>query len=152
MLIDKQGKIAFMGHPANREDLEKDFDALLRGETLTGEGCPSVKEESTVEVAKAEIPEGFKELDLDVVSSELESNYTVMEAFTKDAEMATLSEGFQRAFCVLVLQMRYSPKTGNFIGKYDNYRVLVGPKDNLEKIKTIFDEKVKGTFEVILRE
>jgi len=103
MLIDKQGKIAFMGHPANREDLEKDFDALLRGETLTGEGCPSVKEESTVEVAKAEIPEGFKELDLDVVSSELESNYTVMEAFTKDAEMATLSEGFQRAFCVLVL-------------------------------------------------
>jgi len=48
--------------------------------------------------------------------------------------------------------MRYSPKTGNFIGKYDNYRVLVGPKDNLEKIKTIFDEKVKGTFEVILRE
>ena len=39
MLIDKQGKIAFMGNPAKREDLEKDFDALLNGETLTGQGC-----------------------------------------------------------------------------------------------------------------
>jgi hypothetical protein len=38
MLIDKQGKIAFMGHPANRPDLEKDLDALSRGEALTGEG------------------------------------------------------------------------------------------------------------------
>lgn len=39
MIIDKQGKIAFMGNPAKREDLEKDFDALLNGETLTGQGC-----------------------------------------------------------------------------------------------------------------
>jgi len=57
-----------------------------------------------------------------------------------------------RAFCVLVLQMRYSPKTGNFIGMYDNYRVLMGPRDNIDKIKTIFDEKVIGTFEVRLQE
>lgn len=36
--------------------------------------------------------------------------------------------------------------------KYENYRVLVGPKDNLEKIKGILAEKLNGTFEVILRE
>jgi len=57
-----------------------------------------------------------------------------------------------RAFCVLVLQMKYSPKTGKYIGKYDNYRVLSGPQANINKIKAIFDEKVKGTFEINLQE
>jgi len=53
-----------------------------------------------------------------------------------------------RAFCVLVLEMRYSPKTGNFIGKYDNHRVLHGLKEYVDKITTAFDEKVKGSFEI----
>jgi len=66
--------------------------------------------------------------------------------------MGELAKGFMRAFCVIVIQMKYSPKTGEFVGKYENYRVLVGPKDNLEKIKTKLDEQVKGTFEVVLRE
>jgi len=38
MLIDKDGKIAFKGHPANRKNLEEDLDALSRGEKLEGEG------------------------------------------------------------------------------------------------------------------
>jgi hypothetical protein len=37
LLVDTNGKIVFVGHPASR-DLEKDIDALLKGETLTGEG------------------------------------------------------------------------------------------------------------------
>jgi thiol-disulfide isomerase/thioredoxin len=37
LLVDTKGKIVFMGHPANRE-IEKDIDALLKGETLTGAG------------------------------------------------------------------------------------------------------------------
>ena len=37
ILIDTNGKIAFMGHPAVR-NLEKDIDALLKGQSLTGEG------------------------------------------------------------------------------------------------------------------
>jgi len=37
LLVDTKGKIVFMGHPASR-DLEKDIDALLKGETLSGEG------------------------------------------------------------------------------------------------------------------
>jgi len=31
MLVDTTGKIVFMGHPASRPDLEKDFDTLLAG-------------------------------------------------------------------------------------------------------------------------
>ena len=37
ILIDKEGKIAFSGHPSKR-DLEKDIDVLLKGEKLTGDG------------------------------------------------------------------------------------------------------------------
>jgi hypothetical protein len=55
MIIDTNGKIAFKGHPANRPDLVADFDNLLAGKTLTGEGCgPSPAP------AGAEAPEGFK--------------------------------------------------------------------------------------------
>lgn len=37
LLVDKEGMIVFMGHPASR-NIEKDIDALLAGEKLTGEG------------------------------------------------------------------------------------------------------------------
>jgi len=148
MLIDTKGKIAFKGHPASRPDLEKDIDALLKGETLEGEGCGPAKADDNAEA----MPEGFKKLDMDAVAKEIEGFQGVFEGFTKDEEMGELAKGFMRAFCVIVLQNHYTPKTGEFVGKYQNYRVLVGPKDNLEKIKTKLDESVKGSFEVVLRE
>lgn len=36
MLIDTKGKIVFKGHPANRSNLEEDFDTLLKGEEIFG--------------------------------------------------------------------------------------------------------------------
>jgi len=39
MLIDTNGKIAFKGHPANRPDLVADFNTLLAGGSIEGEGC-----------------------------------------------------------------------------------------------------------------
>jgi len=36
MILDKEGKIAFKGHPANRKDLVKDFNDLLEGKALEG--------------------------------------------------------------------------------------------------------------------
>merc|ERR1719281_1940933 len=36
LLIDTQGKVAFIGHPASRPDLVKDFDTLLAGGKLDG--------------------------------------------------------------------------------------------------------------------
>jgi len=70
MLIDKQGKIAFKGHPANRPDLEKDLDALLAGEVLTGEGCASAETAQEADEKVEAMPEGFKKLDMDEVSKE----------------------------------------------------------------------------------
>merc|ERR1711998_432424 len=41
MIVDTNGKIVFKGHPANRPNLEEDFDTLLKGETITGPGTES---------------------------------------------------------------------------------------------------------------
>jgi len=150
ILIDTKGNIAFKGHPQCR-DLEKDLDTLLSGEALTGKGCAST-EEHPAQDGKAVIPKGYKELDSAAVSSEISTLHAVFEDFTKDEEMLKLSADMHAAFCILVLMERYTPKTGNFIGKYDNERRLEGPQDNINKLKTVFDEKVKGTFEVILKE
>lgn len=39
MLLDTKGRIVFKGHPATRQNLEEDFNTLLKGEALTGEGA-----------------------------------------------------------------------------------------------------------------
>ena len=39
LLLDTKGRIVFKGHPATRKDLEADFDTLLKGEALTGDGA-----------------------------------------------------------------------------------------------------------------
>lgn len=37
LLVDTKGMIVFMGHPACR-NFENDFETLLKGEPITGEG------------------------------------------------------------------------------------------------------------------
>ena len=49
LLVDTDGKIVFVGHPASR-NLEEDINTLLKGQTLTGEGTvASFTEESKTE-------------------------------------------------------------------------------------------------------
>jgi len=64
LLVDTEGVIVFMGHPASR-NIEKDIDALLKGEKLTGEGCNSKSEEKVAggEAGKATLEDlkKFKE-------------------------------------------------------------------------------------------
>jgi len=151
MLIDTKGNIAFKGHPANRPDLEKDFDALLKGETLTGKGCGAAEAPKEEDPKADEIPEGYKELDMETVSAEISELHEVLEGFIKDEDMKNSTKELSRAFCVLVLEMKYSPKTGKYIGAYNNHRVLQGRKEHCDKVTAAFVEKVKGTFEIIER-
>lgn len=70
MLIDTQGKIVFKGHPANRKNLVEDFDKLLAGETLEGEGCAPKEGSADVAEGAAEddgsaTKEGYKNCDDD---------------------------------------------------------------------------------------
>lgn len=39
LLLDTKGRIVFKGHPATRKSLEDDFNTLLKGEALTGDGA-----------------------------------------------------------------------------------------------------------------
>jgi len=69
ILIDTKGRMVFIGHPATRKDLEADFDTLLKGEPLTGEGAwvdKAANAEAPAE-EKDEDMEGFKALDSEAV-------------------------------------------------------------------------------------
>jgi len=56
-----------------------------------------------------------------------------------------------RCFCVLVVDEKFTPKTGKTIVKYENYRVLVGSQDNIDKMSGFIKEKVTGSFKVVDR-
>merc|ERR1712070_1055778 len=113
MLIDKTGTIVFKGHPANRPNLEEDFDTLRNGGSISGEGCA---------------------------------------ASEAAAEVVEIAKQCPRAFCVLVCDKQFNPNTGKTLVKYENYRVLVGSQENIDKLKAKIEEKVTGKFKIVLRE
>lgn len=45
---------------------------------------------------------------------------------TKNEDVKALGKEMPRCFCVLVVDEKFTPKTGKTIVKYENYRVLVG--------------------------
>lgn len=145
ILIDKQGKIAYKGHPASR-DLEKDFATLLEGGALAGVAA----EGGAAGGAKED--EGFKAVDADLINKEIDQYKELAESMQQDAEIKALVAKFPRAFCVMVFTQRYNPVSKEVKGQYQNYRVLVGPQADLETLKGILAEKVKGSFELVLRE
>lgn len=71
---------------------------------------------------------------------------------SKEDEMKELTKEFPRAFCVLVHQQEYTPSTDKTTVDYKNYRCLVGKQEPLDKVKAILEEKVKGTFEIVMQE
>jgi len=153
MLIDQKGKIVFKGHPASRKNLEEDLDNLSKGVALTGEGVfTGEKKAEEGEQKEAELPEGYKEIDADAINKEIDAFKGVGEGLQKDETMKGHAAKMPRAFCVMVFNQMYMPKSGKTVGKYENYRVLVGPQDTIDAVKGILEEKVKGSFEVVLRE
>ena len=153
MLIDKNGTIVFKGHPASRPDLEADLDKLAAGEALTGEGVASgPKAGGEGAAADEEEEEGFAEVDAAAINTEMDGFKAVAEGLQADAELKELAKKCPRAFCVMTFTQKYNPKTQSLLGSYKNYRVLVGPSATLATVKATLDEKVKGSFEVVLRE
>lgn len=61
ILLDTKGRMVFKGHPATRKDLEADFDTLLKGEPLTGDGAWVEGASDKAEKAGESAPkEGYK--------------------------------------------------------------------------------------------
>ena len=127
-IVDTKGKVVFIGHPATRKDLVKDFDDLLEGkEIAVGGGGGDDDEDGGFEsnVDGADVAEAQKKFE------ELSTEHCQTDA-TKAA-----CEGMPRAFCVLVTQNQYNVKEKKIQSKMENYQVLVGPQEKIDKVKEI---------------
>jgi hypothetical protein len=80
VLVDTQGKIVFIGHPAVR-NLEKDIDELLEGKVISGEGTKAVGGEGSEEGE-----EGYEEMDLRVVDEEMKKMGDTFNQEMKESE------------------------------------------------------------------
>jgi len=101
MIIDKTGKIVFKGHPANRSNLEEDFNTLKNGGTISGEGCAAA--EASADGGEAPVPEGYSEMDPKELAEDIEAATNAIEELTKDTEVVEIAKQCPRAFCVLVV-------------------------------------------------
>jgi hypothetical protein len=151
MLINKQGKIVYKGHPAQR-NLEEDLDNLAADKVLEGNGI--VNEKASGAPAEAKKEDDVKEIeDPTSINDEIDSFKAVFDGFKDNKDLCDQAKAMQRAFCVLVFTTKYNPTTKKTMGKYENYRVLVGKQENIDGVKTILEEKVKSDkFKIVLNE
>jgi thiol-disulfide isomerase/thioredoxin len=143
MIVDTNGMIVFKGHPANRPDLEADFDNLLKGEKLTGAGT---------EPEGAGGDDGKEAAGKDLNSADC---LAVIDTFVKETGPAlqkSLKEHATKcpkAFCVMTYTENYDINTEKSKIDWKNYRVLIGPQDAIDECKKQIEENVKGDFEVV---
>jgi len=155
MIIDKEGKIAFKGHPATRQDLEKDFDQLLKGdEPLTGQGTASAAKAGAGGDDDDEDGKQKDDLDTKEINEEMDAFKKVAkDDLQKDETLKALAKEMPRSFCVMVFSNGYTPNTQKWKGSFTNYRVLVGKQDSIDQLKKAMDEKVaKGKYEIEMQE
>lgn len=134
LLLDTHGRIVFKGHPATRKDLEADFDTLLKGEKLTGEGAwVEGNAAGAADDAAEEVEEGFKtDLDADKVSEEVAQFKATAERWIGDKDTTEKTAGMARNFCVMTVEENYDPKTGKMAIRFCNHRVIVGPQEKVD--------------------
>jgi len=103
MILDKSGKIVFKGHPSKRPNLEEDFDNLLKGVELTGEGTTSSAVDAKEgEEEKADDPKDTS-VARDEVLSEMEATQAKVETLMKEnTELKEAASKMARAFNVVV--------------------------------------------------
>jgi len=143
LIIDTNGKIAFKGHPANRQDLAKDFNDLLAGKSLDGVEAGGAGDEEAEEAGSS--------VGLDVIKTKMEE-MTKFKTVGKElqTECSAQAGGMMRNFCVLTMEAELSPKTDTWTCEYTNHRVLVGPQEKIDHCKGRIEEKLKDgwTFKV----
>lgn len=130
LLVDTNGKIVFVGHPASRE-IEKDIETLLKGEKITGEGTgASAEEEKTGEAGS--------ELDEDTITA-------AKEEFIKNAKTFMADNGDEcvklgRGFIVLVDESSYDVKTQKSKHDISCITQLMGPQEVIDSLKAKADK------------
>jgi thiol-disulfide isomerase/thioredoxin len=148
MLVDREGTIVFKGHPAGRPNLEEDLTKLANGEVLTGQGIEKLQQEAAEDKpAELKVEEGFAELDSAKIMTEMEEFKKVTAGLQQREDLKEAAKKLQRAFCVIVYQQSIHPNKKSY-AKYENWRVLVGEKESVQKLKEAFESEVKGSFTV----
>jgi len=84
--------------------------------------------------------------------NEIDSFKEVAKELQADGPLKEHAKKMPRCFCVMVYEDTYNPYEDKHVGDFKNYRVMVGPQASIDEIKKAFEEKVKGCFEVVLRE
>jgi len=128
VLLDTEGKVVFMGHPANRK-FEDDFTKLLAGEKITGKGTTQEAEGDSVEKDDG----SAKEMSGEVLSKAL-TNFNEGVAKAKK-EVGDKAKGLMRAFLVLVQDSKFDTKSGIFKTSLKHYQVLVGQAAGVKAIE-----------------
>jgi len=139
-LIDKEGKIVFIGHPANRE-LEKDIDLLLADKPIAGKGTAGDADDE--EDGEKEGADGTLNCSNEEADAHVKKFLELADAHCQTEEMKTAASGMMRAFCVLSHEPGLNPKTGEFIHKMTLHKVLVGKQEGIDAVKEklkVFDD------------
>jgi len=123
MILDKDGKIVFKGHPANRNNLVKDFDDLIADKQLEGVDLGG-DDAAAEEGEEADEGESVSVQAITDIMTEMNKFREVgKELQTQCKEDAT---GMMRNFCVMTNEASLKPN-GKWSSEYTNHRVLIGP-------------------------
>lgn len=134
-LVDKSGKIVFMGHPMTRK-LEQDINDLLNDKVLTGEGTGPAAEEGEAEIGK-----GGDQAAIAEAVAKFESN---AKAFIEREDVKKV-QGLMRGFIVLVDYTEV--KNGSIVHKPVCHTQLMGKSDAIASMKVLAKEINQGPWE-----
>ena len=146
MLVDGEGKIAFVGHPASI-DLEKSIEKLAKGEKLDGAGGDDEDEKDD--------GSGYSQLDLTKIREEMGKWETKVEEISKIENVKNNLQQLMRDFVVVIRETKYDSAKDQFLTQYQNVNVLVGSAEDIEKLKpeverfvSAFGGTFKSTFKI----
>jgi len=133
LLVDTEGTVVFMGHPASRK-IDEDIRKLLKGEKITGEGtqpkgAPEAGDDASVKVCSDEDAKQFADGTKEWVGG-----------------MSAKAEGVQRAFLVMTVDQKWDMKELTSKNHATVHTVLVGPKDKVEALKEECQKHNQGSW------
>ena len=148
-LVDKEGKIAFIGHPSWR-NLDEDINALVKGKSLSGRGTVNPAEAAAQNWGK----DGFVEpAEVDAIVKEFMTKCNEMAA---KHDIESTSAAMKTSVLQLIHNVKVDMKTKNHQHKLRLDLVLQGTKEQIELMKwntqDLTDKKNKWTSRVQVRE
>lgn len=105
VLVDGEGKIAFVGHPASI-DLEKAIEKLIKGEKLDAVGGEEDGEDDAG---------GYAKRDLSKIREEMARWDAKVGDISKIEVLKSVSGTLMRDFVFLVKETKYDASTGDFL-------------------------------------